>query len=357
MLTQAMKGLGVSETNRAWAVKLNEDPSTLSKVLSGSLPLTERRATSWASALYDDAEKSEEFRDAILQAASAAQNTVRDFCDQVIAADGIVPALRIRELFTALLNEQRPLLCIEYRDKPRTSPGTKYQTLGHQLAWAIAHGISLAMFQPFAHVDSIPRPSFGGRSNTGNSNATVTVEAANFMGEIRDACRAAYHAFREDAEDQLIDKWEEEAKRTGEKFSRGEDALNRAISEISNRIKLYEGHACSTCASTGFGAKMFYIQWIDENSIRHKRIFEWASTPKQDWLIYRGEADINEDALRDSFYPVPHYFDVEHRLPDDPVFSQDSETMKAVREGWQGFAHPSPANFETWKLSRECQDD
>jgi hypothetical protein len=358
VLAQAMKGLGVNETNRAWAEKLGEDPSTLSKVLSGTLTLTDGRAEKWASALYGaDQTQAAEFQQIIITAASVSRFTVRDFCDEAIAANGILPALRIRDLFTALLNEKHQILCIEYRDKPRTSPGTKYQTLGHHLAWVISKGICLAMFQPFADINDIPKPSYRKRpeQDTDSAIATVTVEAANYMGEIRDACRAAYHAFREDAEEQYVDQLEEAAKRKGEKFVRDDQAIwDQAKEAIADRIKLYEGHACSTCASTGFGAKMFYIQWMDENKIRHKRIFEWVSTPKEDWLIYRGEADINEDALRDSFYPVPHFFDVEGRLPADKQFNAQSKDMEAVREGWPGFAHPNAAKFQTWKLSQEC---
>lgn len=44
---------------------------------------------------------------------------------------------------------------------------------------------------------------------------------------------------------------------------------------------------------------------------------QWITAPRDDLLIYRGQTEITAEAIRDSFFPIPHIFDIEGRLPSD----------------------------------------
>jgi hypothetical protein len=351
LLGRAMRAHNVKDTNRAWAAKLGEDPGTLSKVLNRQMPLTDSRAAKWGDAIYPaSAELAERFRDELLLASQGNGGSVHDFCDRVVANGGAVHADAIGELLLALskdANETHPLVCIEYRDRPRASPGAKYQTLGDRLAQAIAHGVAVAMFQPFVSASGqIPKPSYANNGVSSDEKASIAADTSYLMEEIRDACRTAYFAFRHDAIQHRIEK--EKNLLTKDKLSDTE--LEQIYQECDNRIRLYEGYACNECASSGFGSKIFYVQWKDKNGEVHKRIFEWVSTPTQDWFLYRGEAEIRPDSLRDSFYPVPHFFESDNFLPLINNDSQSSEAVfETVHEYWRGFRHPKSQGFKTWR--------
>jgi hypothetical protein len=67
---------------------------------------------------------------------------------------------------------------------------------------------------------------------------------------------------------------------------------------------------------SGFQARMFYIRYTTkDDGENHSRILQWVSSPREDLLIYRGQNEIHPDALKDSFYPIPHFFDSVGRLP------------------------------------------
>jgi hypothetical protein len=226
---------------------------------------------------------------------------------------------------------------------PRAAPDAKYHGLGRALAKAISNGLNFAMFLPF--IEKIPEAPDLGEFDTfaemmrkrGDEVAPAARTAA-FMQEITEATRGAFLAFQSDAIAEL-------------------DNTSDARQRVRERLRLYEATGSGISAS-GFGGKMFYIQW-DDGPIFHKRIFEWVSTPTRDWLLYRGDANIHPDALRDSFYPVPHMFDVSipeqsgiKTLPSNIDPRSDAVCYEALWRATPGFRHTTPG---AWKLSKLCK--
>lgn len=351
VLGRHMKAAGTGETLKAWAEKLGEDSPTLNKIVRGKIALTEKRTTRWIERIYPEDQVAQQImRDELARSAGLDSQSVAELCDSIVAAGGIIPAARIGEVFAALGRHDvvDPLVCVEYRDSPRASPDAKYPELGAALAKAIVGGMNFAMFLPFG--EGIPEPPpHGTEPVPGSENAgCVPLRTARAMQTITEETRGAYLAFRQQVLEALIEDGD----------------VDPAIAKetAKNRLRAYEAKGCGGCIS-GFGSKIFYIQWRDTNLTMHHRIFEWSSTPTQDWLLYRGEIDIDPVALRDSFYPVPHFFDIlqengderQRRLPTIMDFDEDGGADK-YRRLWAktpGFRHPVPGG---WKLSSVCRD-
>lgn len=323
VLNRRFADLNMAGSNRTLAGFLQTDPGTFSRLLRGTIALTEERARKWAALLYaDDSMAASEFANVLVQSAQPPPRlqTVGEFCDRIVAEGGAVPAQDIAELFEALSLTTNPLVCCDYTDTPRAAQGAKYQALGKALARAVAGNVAFAMFQRFGG-DRIPEPL---PLNAAPNSAPVLSQPAStagYMQEVRDSCRSAYLGFLRDAHDM-----------------KGID--------VEKRLQLYEyNDEIGPSLAATFQAKMFYIQFeteTDNVSFRHQRIFQWVSTPRKDLLVYRGEADIKPDAIRDSFYPVPHLFDLDLQLRTLP----DNKAANRLKEAMPGFRHPDP--FDRW---------
>ena len=324
VLSEQFEAVGVGRTVRERADALGVNPSTYNRVLNGKMPLTQERATAWAQELFsDNPAEVRGFAERLLGAEQPVPRprTVEAFCDDIAGQGGAVDAQRVSELFKALESTINPLILIEYRDGPRAGPGSDYHALGDHLAEAVANDVCVAMVVPFK-VSEGPADAPVGRR--GMSHAT------KYMIDIQDECIRAYRAFKRLAETKL-----------------GPDRAN----EADQRLKLYfPGSSVPPTLSSGFQAKIFYIQFKDRESYkRHQKVFQWVSTPSRDLLIFRGN-HISAEALRDSFFPIPHAFDP---LPDSddrrcvlPVIpvgaaeQQEREKIEDTLTGWRDFGLP-----------------
>jgi hypothetical protein len=331
ILRPRFEKLGVAATRLAWAAHLDGlDKGTLSRILNGSMPLTADRALKWAHLLLPDEspEVPEAFASRLLEAAQQAIQplTVTEFFEDMLARGGAVSAERIKELFKALQlpGITRVLICCEYRDLPRAAPDARYEYLAKSVGQAIAAGISFAMFQPFG--EEIPLP-------LDEQPDRPALNAALYMMQIKTKCIDAYKLFRNQAM-MSLEKRDEDGlekpatlnilKKEGEKIIEHEEQIdvlreriNTSSNEnyssndilISSRLQLYErSKAGKAHLGSGFQSRMFYIRYTTEG-VNHARIMQWVSTPNKDLLIYRGQNEIMPDALKDSFYPIPHFFD------------------------------------------------
>jgi hypothetical protein len=335
ILRQRFDELGVESTQLAWAEYLGKlDKGTLSRILSGGMPLTPRRARKWAGFLFDGLPSAaESFAQRMLDAAQQAVPTpsVSGFFENMVDRGGVVPADRILELLAALQAPgiDKVLICCEYRDLPRATPDSKYEDLAAPLGQAIANGVHFAMFQPFGV--RIPLPREAGKE------PAPALNAATYMLQVQTKCIDGYEAFRAEA---LKTKLKGDPDQAPKKF------LAEARSLVSGRVNLYErkGHAY---LGSGFQAKLFYIRYTtddgDGSSTRHERIMQWVSTPKRDVLVYRGQREITPDAIRDSFYPVAHFFDAEGRLPNRG--DGDVHVTLRAKPGGTGL----PKTYDVWE--------
>lgn len=314
--------LGVEPTHAAWIERLGGlDKGTFSRILRGALPLTQRRAKVWAHHLYaGDAEQAALFSQRLFESANRpALLSVSDFFEDMVAHDGVVPAERIIELFKALQAEElhNLLICCEYRDLPRAAPDSRYENMAAALGAAIANGLHFAMFQPFGK--EIPLPI------TTKTINTPALNAALYMIQVKTKCIDAYNSFRSEAI-KALDGNPELANSDESKL-------------VLDRLNLYERAGVEACLGSGFQGKLFYLRYSTSDSVRHERIFQWLSTPKRDVLIYRGQGEITPEAIRDSFYPIPHFFDKNGRFPCN---AEDGGVRRSLKDSPGGEGLPEP---------------
>lgn len=326
----------------ARASVLETDATSYGKLLKGTLRLTNSRAARWALALYPaDTDKQTLFIKGALEAAEPQPGaSVRKFCDQIVENGGSVPVERIPELFTALLADdvQKPLICTDYRDLPRAAKGAKYEVLGVELAWAVANGLAYAMFQPFlAGKDETAGASTVKADQTRLPRPSRVMQS--YMNEMQLKCRRAYLTFR--------------------KLAMAEAPSDQV--QIDRRFALYERHRdLPPYTGSGFQAKLFFVQYrtAKPRTVIHHRILQWVATPKQDLLIYRGEAEVDPEVVRDCFYPIPHYFDREGEeggalprlIPDTPGNrSIEEQVYTEVRDEYP-YKDELPWNYRVWEM-------
>jgi hypothetical protein len=357
LLHQPFENLRVGPTRIAWSKKLEVDQATLSRVLNGDMTLTPKRAADWAAVLFRNdaataaafaeqmlaaARETQELRQRVREAASSGVATtpanevervseaseqvpralsVSEFFEDIVDnGGGVTDARRITELLSALQSEdlQNVLICCEYRDLPRAGPDARYEYVATAVGNAIAAGVSFAMFQPFG--GDIPLPS-------DDKPDTPALNAAIYMTQIRTKCIDAYKLFRDEAiaafaktnvvkkPDALMILKEDGARIEAERVLITSlcQQLNASVDDIliSSRLQLYTRSPNGGAhLGSGFQARMFYIRYTTKaDHINHVRIMQWVSTPRRDLLVYRGQEEVTPDALKDSFYPIPHFFD------------------------------------------------
>lgn len=320
VLAERFRELGLGATKLVWADFLGKlDKGTLSRILKGVMPLSEKRANDWATLLHQaDPSQAPAFAARLLAAADQLNvpQTVDGFCNEVVRSGGAVDAERITDLFDALLEKEvlNPLVVIEYRDTPRAAPDAKYQSLGEDLAKAIARGLHVAMLMPF----QTHGPAGGSTSRRGRQS-----HALKYMIDIEDECVRTYDRVRNLA----VTHWTD------------------SVASIDMRLRLYvPGADIGATFSPGFQAKIFYVQFDDSATLeRHYRVFQWVSTPPRDLLIFRGN-HIKPEPLRDSFFPIPHLFDLssgegkQSQLPKLPTREKGkkmlAEWRTALEQRW-----------------------
>lgn len=325
VLRARFEELGVGHTQQEWSVRLgNVDKATLSRILRGALPLTSTRAAKWAGYLdFKFSEERFEFARRLLDAASrqeAPRRNVTAFFEDMINGDGTAPAETISELFEALASDEleKVLVCCEYRDIPGAGPNARNENLAPALARAIAAKMSFAMFQPFG--DQILLPESGKPDRP-------PLNAALYMMKVRTKCIDTYNLFRSltvaeldnDGSDRAMPNFrklnqsgEHEEGIDANEFQRTTNARSVNDSIALSRVQLYERvtEPCFPYLGSGIQGRMFYIRYTTINDGKnHARVMQWVSGPTHDILVYRGQLEGLDEAMKDSFYPIPHFFE------------------------------------------------
>jgi hypothetical protein len=304
------------------------------------MPFTEKRAKDFAKLLASDGIKVDELAVEILELSksSAPPPSVGDFFQSIVNEGGAVPAGRITDLFRALTADtvRNALFCIEYRDLPRTSRAAKYGEIGIGMGKAIADGMTVAMFVPFGIPDNVESTEEGLPKEAPSQNTL------DYMRRVRDECRDLYHLLLEEATK--------------------EENVNKDEFVESGVLRLYERNPDMPYLGSGLGAKFGYIQYENDESginVRHQRVVQWISTPRQDLIVYRGESQIPPDAIRDSLYPIPHYFYLQSREEFKPLLPSsceqnpsefiDNMVFENIKAGWSDHNIPS-GQHKYWKV-------
>lgn len=318
----------VARTNAARAEILGIDPSLYSKIIAGAVALTKARASKWAEALFPEDEQLQRvFVEGAIEAAKTKKaDSIEDFWE-ALRNEGGVSVRRISELFGALQSEgvKRPLICCEYRDIPRAPKAAKYELLGEELAKAIANDVTFAMFQPFMNKATHGAPDGPRQSLT----------ALRYMEKVCEECERAYHDFARSAAAQLAQN-----KKKSE---------TEARSEVQKRFRLYERSGPPYLGS-GFQAKLFLVQYRFEG-VNRSEILQWVSAPKDDLLVYRGDFNIEPEAVRDSFFPVPHVFESygADEEPELPSLPKDYAKVEGRIRSQFGDLDTFPKKYHVWE--------
>jgi hypothetical protein len=340
LLDEKFSALNIDVSSGPRAAHLKIDRGTYSKLVNGQMPFTEKRAKDFAKLLAAESVSADALAVEILELSKSAAPapSVGDFFQSIVDSGGSMPAVEIPKLFKALTagNVRNALFCIEYRDLPRTSRTAKYGDIGIDMGKAIADGMTVAMFVPFGIPDNSESAGVGLTKEAPSQNTL------DYMRRVRDECRDLYHLLLEEAtKAKNIDK---------DKFIK------------SGMLRLYERNPDMPYLGSGLGAKTGYIQYENDESglnVRRQRVIQWLSTPRQDLVVYRGESQISYDAIRDSLYPIPHYFYLQSRDLYEPLLPSsikqnlsefiDDEVFDKIKAGWSDHNIPS-GQHKYWKV-------
>ena len=340
LLDEKFSALDIDASSGPRAAHLKIDRGTYSKLVNGQMPFTEKRAKDFAKVLVTEGVSADALALEIyeLSRSAAPAPSVGHFFQSIVDSGGSMPAVEIPKLFKALTasNVRNALFCIEYRDLPRTSRAAKYGDIGIDMGKAIADGMTVAMFVPFGIPDNFESTENGSVKEAPSQNTL------DYMRRIRDECRDLYHLLLEEAiKVKGVDK---------EKFTQ------------SGMLRLYERNPDMPYLGSGLGAKIGYIQYETDESglnVRRQRVVQWVSTPRQDLIIYRGESQISYDAIRDSLYPIPHYFYLQSRTESKPLLPSsveqnpsefiDDKVFESIKAGWSDHNIPSGQD-KYWKV-------
>lgn len=200
-----------------------------------------------------------------------------------------VDAIRVPEeveqikAFFRSLSRRRSLLCVEYRDLPRTAPGAKYSRMALPAAEAVANGLCFCMIQPF---QSSTKAQYGFKHSA---------EVRTFLTELCRRVRRAYLNIRNLAREILV-------------------ARQQDPSEIDKRIILFERNSGPNCAKKvnfvcGIQSRMFYAYFPSDDSpdaLNLEQIWEWVAGAERDYFIQREPAMAN--VVAQQFFPLVNYF-------------------------------------------------
>ena len=182
------------------------------------------------------------------------------------------------------LSQEGALLCVEYRDLPRTNAGSQYEPLAKLAGLALANGLCFAMFQPFGSDDLQ-----NDRSKI--LPASVCRYRADIAEQVRDIhLQMLAHAQRAQTE------------QTGSPQR-----------DLTNRLVLYE-QTKDHADLAGFQSRLFYAV-IPENEYEDKRqIWEWISQEGgEDLFVLR--SNLTLPVIYQQFFEVTAYWHHKKILP------------------------------------------
>ena len=291
---------------------LSISPGHFSKLLSGNVHLSQKLALSFAEKLF--------------KGNKTLINSIADkFLESTLSPAVLHDSFFTIDSFFQELEEKKPsLLTIEYRDKPQTPPssGGKHQESAGLLGKAIAHGLHVALFQPFGSFtnreaneccSSIPeiitRYKIDISRLTLQAYKTIYSAAVNIMALERTLKKEFEELTRQNVEDADI-----------------EAELIKAKQEIKERICLY---IATDNNNLGFCSRIFGANYIDsEKNLHHRDVWEWVSADNyllkqknfdsldiNDFFIPRNRDNLTYEVFAGQFHPITTMWEITRSLP------------------------------------------
>ncbi len=255
----------------------------LSRIRGGDSRLTEDLATRIARKLgpSDNVEARERLRQDLLDAASEA----------AFSAGSLKGVL---DLFVLLKEKRNGLICVEYRDKPRTVRDAGRNPFISALAEAIVEGLCFAQFQPF------------GKNFGQDDSGCHALDVRSYLGALQLEVRKVHRLIRE------------ETIRTATRLKKSDTEIDEAAS----RVVLYERDSQLPVLGSGIQSRLFYVEYEDERS--HQEVWEWIAGQEQDAFIRRdAEWSAPVNVIQKQFTPITVYWSRYQKLPrDDDAFEE-----------------------------------
>jgi hypothetical protein len=288
-------------------------PSQLSRIRHGKAALTRDNAVRFAKCLRPDESDEIETKklvDKLVDAADTATSVSRtpESAAEIEVLGQLVSLRNVGELFERLGNNGR-ILCVEYRDIPRSARGQKYPKYAELAGTAVAKGLCFAMFQPFGlfSFDDVPTK----KKATKASKQLHTERVRSYLKDLQHEVRSVHGT--------MLDAAIRAAERMG--MSEAE-----AKKDIPPRLVLYERDSDEFVGS-GFQSRLFYAEIKKEWSV-DREVWEWIAAAHGPDLFVR--RDVPETVIADQFFPIVSFWREKNRLPHDNDLT--SATTKYARE-------------------------
>jgi transcriptional regulator with XRE-family HTH domain len=305
---EALRASGTMQLERTAAAEANYlgiSASYLSRIRGGKAVITEEFIQKIASRFEPH---DEERRRALLTELEAARETMPERALSVAEPD--ISPNAIIDFFDRIA-QPGSLLCVDYRDLPQATSTGPFPQTAVEAAYAVAHGLCFAMFQPFGPVEQLRELLVRALEHSGHDRMFPCIRLYEYIFQLAVRVRQVYTEMH--AEVQKHD-------------------------QPLGQLVLYEAkHVPETLVGCGIQSRVFYVDYT--HALRHySEVYEWVAGENRHYFIHRAGDSLNADAVREQFHPITTHWIAEQRSarPCIPMTNDELDEIEQRLDGSKG---------------------
>lgn len=279
---RSQPGVDLDRTAAAEAQYLGISASYLSRIRNGKAALTEELAQKIARTFEPSDEGA---RKALLRELEVAREASPDKARSPLEPD-ITPNAIID--FFDRVAQPGSLLCVDYRDLPQATSSGPFPQTAVEAAYAVAHGLSFAMFQPFGPVEALRERLVDALESSGQAGMFPCIRLYEYLFKLAARVRQVYEEMQAEVQ-------------------KHEDPLGRLVLYEAERVP-------ETILGCGIQSRLFYVDYA--HALRHySEVYQWIASDDRHYFIRRGGESLSPEAVREQFHPITTYWNEERRSP------------------------------------------
>lgn len=309
---EALRSAGTSldRTAAAEAQYLGISASYLSRIRGQKAQITDELAQKIAARLQpDDDVRRKALYHQLLEARDAGPGHAHSPTEPDISPNAIVE-------FFERIAQPGSLLCVEYRDLPQAISTGPFPKMAVEAAYAIANGLSFAMFQPFGPLEELRQ-----RFHDAIDKEHPCMRLYEYLFKLASRVRQVYR--------EMLAEVESHSTRLGQLVLYEADSTRNGI------IPYY-----------GIQSRIFYAEYT--HALTHfTEVYDWiAGDQDRHYFIRRGGTSLDPEAVSSQFHPITTSWVTDRHLSTRrlPTTNEELEGLH------KRFRTKSDPNLPRWKV-------